>query len=228
MSKPAARHPPVHSNLPIVPDPPHEMERAAELRASCTREQIMKMLDECSSGSTEADANTRRMLWRALVKRMGHSVRIGRGVLIKHPETFEIGDGVFIGDQVIIQGRFDGCCIFGLRCWIGPQTYLDARAIEFEDYAGTAPAARVLSCEHSGLPLSMPFITTELVTRTVLIKRSASVGMGACVMPGVTVGEDSLIGAGAVVTKDVPPRAIVAGVPARVLRIRDAQEKPHA
>ena len=40
--------------------------------------------------------------------RFGHGVRIGRGVLFLHPETFEIGGGVFIGEQAIIQGRFDG------------------------------------------------------------------------------------------------------------------------
>lgn len=228
MNKTATRHAAIHSNLPIVPDPDHELERAAELRTSSTREQIMEMLDRCANGSTEADANMRRMLWRALVRRMGHSVRIGRGILLKHPETFEIGDGVFIGDQTIIQGRFDGYCVFGQRCWIGPQTYLDARALKFEDYAGTAPCAKVLGCEHTGLPVSAPFPTTDLITRPVLIKRSASIGMGAMVMPGVTVGEDSLIGAGAVVTKDVPPLAIVAGVPARVLRYRNPADKDDA
>jgi UDP-2-acetamido-3-amino-2,3-dideoxy-glucuronate N-acetyltransferase len=55
-----------------------------------------------------------------------------------------------------------------------------------------------------------------------LVKRGASIGSGAVVMCGVTVGEDALVGAGAVVIHDVPDRAIVVGVPARV--VKDAHE----
>jgi Acetyltransferase (isoleucine patch superfamily) len=51
-----------------------------------------------------------------------------------------------------------------------------------------------------------------------LVKRGASIGSGAVIMCGVTIGERALIGAGAVVTHDVPPRTVVAGVPARFIR----------
>jgi len=51
----------------------------------------------------------------------------------------------------------------------------------------------------------------------VTIKRNAYIGAGAIILPGVTIGEHSIVAAGAVVTKDVPPRTIVAGVPARVI-----------
>ena len=51
-----------------------------------------------------------------------------------------------------------------------------------------------------------------------VVKRGASVGAGAILCPGVSVGEGALVGAGSVVTKDVPPHTIVAGNPARVLR----------
>jgi len=50
------------------------------------------------------------------------------------------------------------------------------------------------------------------------IKKGASVGSSSTIMCGVTIGENSIIGAGAVVTKDVPPNSIVAGVPAKVIK----------
>lgn len=53
-----------------------------------------------------------------------------------------------------------------------------------------------------------------------VVKKGASIGSGATILCGVTIGEYALVGAGSVVTKDVPSRAIVAGVPARVLRIQ--------
>ncbi|MBI1812964.1 N-acetyltransferase [Candidatus Peregrinibacteria bacterium] len=52
-----------------------------------------------------------------------------------------------------------------------------------------------------------------------LVKRGASIGSGTTILPGITIGEDSLIGAGSTVTEDVPPRAVVAGNPARMIRI---------
>jgi acetyltransferase-like isoleucine patch superfamily enzyme len=56
------------------------------------------------------------------------------------------------------------------------------------------------------------------------VERGASLGSGAVIMGGVTIGELALVGAGAVVTHDVPPLAIVAGVPARVIRMRAPAE----
>ncbi|NUQ39139.1 MAG: N-acetyltransferase, partial [Caldilineales bacterium] len=53
-----------------------------------------------------------------------------------------------------------------------------------------------------------------------VVKKGASIDSGATILCGVTIGEYALVGAGSVVTKDVPSRAIVAGVPARVLRIQ--------
>jgi len=62
------------------------------------------------------------------------------------------------------------------------------------------------------------------VERT-LIKKGASVGSGATILANTTVGENAIVGAGSVVTKDVPPNAVVAGNPARVLRYLDENEK---
>ena len=65
---------------------------------------------------------------------------------------------------------------------------------------------------------------TNLEIALVTVKMGADIGMNAAILPGVTIGEGSIVGAGAVVTKDVPPYAIVAGVPAKFLRWREGYQ----
>jgi acetyltransferase-like isoleucine patch superfamily enzyme len=172
----------------------------------------------------ELDVTLRRAAWRAVTRHFGDGVQIGRHVLAHHPETFEIGNAVFIGDQAVIQGRFDGICRIGDHVWIGPQAYFDARHLVIGDYVGWGPGARVLGSTHTGLPLDLPIIQTELDIRPVVIEPNADIGVNATILPGVTVGEGAIVGAGAVVIQDVQPFAIVAGVPARFVRWREGYE----
>src|SRR6478735_4706642 len=162
----------------------------------------------------------RRIILKALCRSVGNDLQVGVGVVLKHPETMEFGDCVFIGAQTMIQGRFDGSCKIGNHVWIGPQAYFDARNLVLEDYVGWGPGAKVLGSAHTGLPIDEPIIKTDLVIKPVRVEAWADIGTGAVLLPGVTVGRGSIVGAGAVVTKDVPPFAIVAGVPAKFLRWR--------
>jgi acetyltransferase-like isoleucine patch superfamily enzyme len=139
---------------------------------------------------------------------------------MKHPETMELGDAVFIGAQTMIQGRYDGKCQIGNHVWIGPHAYFDARNLILEDYVGWGPGAKVLGSSHTGEPIDVPIITTELSIKPVVIGYGADIGTNATILPGVHVGAHSIVGAGAVVTVDVPEYAVVAGVPARVIRHR--------
>ena len=66
----------------------------------------------------------------------------------------------------------------------------------------------------------IPIIATDLVIKPVVVGFGADIGMNASILPGVRIGANSIVGAGAVVTHDVPDYAIVAGVPARVIRDR--------
>ena len=136
-------------------------------------------------------------------------------------ETFEIGDGVFIGAHTYIQGWFKGRCLIGNHVWIGPQSYFDARDLIIEDYVGWGPGAKVLCSVHTGVPTEVPIIQTDLRIKQVKIEAWADIGTSAIILPGVTVGKGSIVGVGAVVTEDVPPFAIVVGVPARFLRWRE-------
>ena len=167
------------------------------------------------------DAMMRRVIWRALVRRCGHGLTISPGARFLHPETFEIGDGVFIGANCYLQGRFDGSFVIGNKVWIGPHSYLDARDLEIGDHVGWGPGAKVVGSEHTGLPADVPIIETDLEIRPVRIGEWSDIGANSTLLPGVTVGKASIVGAGAVVADDVAPFAIVAGVPARFIRWRE-------
>jgi acetyltransferase-like isoleucine patch superfamily enzyme len=181
---------------------------------------LVELYARFAIGDGPCDALMRRCIWRAAARRCGHGLQVGSGVGFKHLETFQIGDSVFIGAQAYIQGRFDGTVIIGNHVWIGPQAYMDARDLVLEDYVGWGPGAKVLGSTHTGLPIDVPIVHTDLEIRPVRICAWADIGTNATILPGVTVGRGAIVGAGAVVTHDVPPFAIVAGVPARFLRWR--------
>jgi len=89
---------------------------------------------------------------------------------------------------------------------------------------GWGPGAKVLGSEHTGNPINVPIVQTDLVIKPVRIGAWADIGTNAVILPGVTVGKGSMVGAGAVVTADVPAYAVVAGVPARFLHWRDPDQ----
>src|SRR5947209_19668719 len=194
---------------------------AVHLREENSREELLAQFARFRTGESSVDVLMRRILLHALCKSVGHDIQVAPDLMLKHPETMEFGDAVFIGAQSMIQGRYDGKCKIGNHVWIGPQAYLDARSLVLEDYVGWGPGAKVLGSEHTGVPGDVPIIQTDLRIEPVVVRRGADIGTGAVLLPGVTVGEGAIVGAGAVVTADVPDFAIVAGVPARVLRYRE-------
>lgn len=93
-------------------------------------------------------------------------------------------------------------------------TFLDLGGITIEDEVMIGPKASLISENH---PVN-PGQRKILELKPVLIKRNAWIGAGAIILPGVTVGENSVVAAGAVVTENVPDNTVVAGVPARVVK----------
>jgi acetyltransferase-like isoleucine patch superfamily enzyme len=201
-------------------DPGWEQEFAAFLRNSQSNEELLDLFARFRSGESAFDNAMRRVLIHALCKRVGNDLQVSPNVVLRNPEAMEFGDCVFIGAQTMIQGRFDGTCRIGSHVWIGPQAYFDARDLILEDYVGWGPGAKVLGSVHTCSPTGDPIITTSLVIQPVSIGFGADIGMNASILPGVNVGAHSIVGAGAVVTHDVPDYAVVAGVPARVIRDR--------
>ncbi|MEX2047831.1 MAG: N-acetyltransferase [Chloroflexota bacterium] len=209
-----------HGLRRVEPDAPDELMESAELRQTMSREDLLARFATAAHVEGPEGQRQRRVVLRALCKRFGNSVRIGMGVQVLHPHTFEIGDAVFIGNQTFLQGRHDGHCVIGAHTWIGPMSYFDCRDMELGEYVGWGPGAKVLGSEHTGEPVDVPIIQTDLVIKPVRVRDGADIGVNAVLLPGVTVGAGAIVGAGAVVTTDVPDHSIVAGVPAKLLRRR--------
>lgn len=212
--------PAVFGSAKIVEDPSWEWEFAASLKQKHTPQELVAIFAKYRNEESPFEIGMRRILIRAMCRSAGHALQSGPGVVFKHPETIELGNAVFLGAQAMIQGRYDGTCRIGNHVWIGPHAYFDARHLVIEDYVGWGPGAKVLGSSHDGNPVDVPIITTSLTIKPVVIGYGADIGTNATILPGVRVGANSIVGAGAVVTTDVPEYAVVAGVPARILRYR--------
>ena len=93
-------------------------------------------------------------------------------------------------------------------------SFLDLGGITIEDGVMIGPRVNIVSESH---PLD-PENRKVLFLNRVLIKRNAWIGAAATILPGVTIGENAVVAAGALVSKDVPDNTVVAGVPARVVK----------
>lgn len=213
-----------HSRKEVEEDPDFEIGLSEYLKKNYTRDALVEMYARFMAGEGCLDTLMRRAIWRAVARRFGHGIYIGCGVGFKHLETFEIGNGVFIGAQSFIQGRIGGTCIIGDKVWIGPQSYFDARDLIIEEYVGWGPGSKVLGSAHVGLPVDIPIVQTDLLIKRVTIGPWADIGVNTVILPGVTIGKGSQVGAGAVVTEDVPAFSVVAGVPAKFIKWRDGYE----
>ncbi len=216
---------PIHGLLKVSPDADFEIELSDYLRNKYGPEGLLELYPRFALGEGPLDTLMRRAIWRAGARRFGHGVVIGSGAAFRDLESFEIGDNVFIGPQTFILGRLNARCVIGNNVWIGPQSHFDVRDLVIGDYVGWGAGAKVLGSTHVGAPHDAPIIQSDLLVKRVTIEDWADVGVNAVVLPGVSIGKGSQVGAGAVVTRDVPPFAIVAGVPARFLRWRPGYEQ---
>lgn len=93
-------------------------------------------------------------------------------------------------------------------------SFLDIGGITIEDDVQIGPRVNLTSENH---PLD-PTDRKTVILRPIVIKRNAWIGAGATVLPGVTIGENSIVAAGAVVSRDVAPNTVVSGIPARIVK----------
>jgi acetyltransferase-like isoleucine patch superfamily enzyme len=160
--------------------------------------------------------------------KLGSGVVIEDGVRVFHPENVEICDDVYIGHDVILHGYYKGYIRIGKGSWIGPRSYLHgAGRIEVGDYVGIGPYVKILTSYHDLTHIGTPLIKAPLIFESVILQEGCDIGTGATVLPGVTIGRCAQIGAGAVVTEDIPANSVAVGIPAKVIRTRGEEKKGH-
>jgi acetyltransferase-like isoleucine patch superfamily enzyme len=137
--------------------------------------------------------------------RIGKNLQTGNKVNIR--ESNNIGDDVSIGTLSVVEHHVE----IGNRVRIHSQVFIPEYSILEED-SWLGPNVVLTNARY---PLS-PDAKKNLIGPT--IKRGAKVGANCTILPGVVIGEGALVGAGSVVTKDVPPGAVVAGNPARIIK----------
>lgn len=154
---------------------------------------------------------------------LGSGVVIEDGVLVFKPETIRIGSNVYIGHRTVLRGYDRSQMVIGSDTWIGQYCYINsAGGVEIGRGVGIGPYVKVMTSWHGEEGRQVPVLLCDLEFAAVKIEDGSDVGIGAIILPGVTIGRGAIVGAGAVVTRDVEPYAIVAGVPAR--RIGDRPE----
>ena len=151
-------------------------------------------------------------------KRNINNVKLGKDVKIFDFVNLygcSIDDGSKIGTFVEIQKN----AFIGKNCKISSHTFI-CEGVHIEDNVFIGHNVTFINDKHpraTNIDGSMQSEVDWKVVET-FIKKGASVGSSSTIMCGVTIGENSIIGAGAVVTKDVPPNSIAAGVPAKVIK----------
>lgn len=122
---------------------------------------------------------------------------IGEGSRVMSPTTVVRGRNVMIGKNVVVMNN---------------SLFMSAGGITIEDDVLIAANSQIISNNHD--PEDHPVLTCK----PVVLKRNCWIGAGVTILPGVTVGENAIVGAGAVVTKDVEANTLVGGIPAKLIK----------
>jgi acetyltransferase-like isoleucine patch superfamily enzyme len=174
-----------------------------------------------------------RYLWRRTLTRAGRRWRtdgllfLGSGLELQiGPQgRVDFGRFVWLGEGTKIRCH-EGVVEIGAKTVIGQECTISAyKRVRIGEQCVIADRAMFIDFDHGVVEVDRPIRQQGIYTREVVVGSNVWIGYGACILRGVSVGDNSIIGTNSVVTKDVPANAVVAGVPARIVRMRDAPEQ---
>ena len=192
----------------------------------------------------------RRFAYPLMLGSSGRNVTFGQGVVVRHPHKVHLGDDVVVDDLVLLDAK--GTTNTGIRigngvflgrgtilsCKDGDITLGDHVNIGFhsEIFSGSqvtvgrhglfAAYTYLVGGGHEFEQAGVPVIEQERRSKGITLGENVWLGAGAKVMDGVRIADHVVVGAGAVVTEDLPAGAVAVGVPARVVRTREAAPAP--
>lgn len=155
----------------------------------CQNQRILQDLNTSRHSRTEV----RQLVGEITGKEIDESIEIRLPFYTDFGRNIKLGKNIFINSNVMLT---------------------DLGGIELEDNVLIGPNTTIVSVNH----VENPSYRKDLELRPVLIKKNAWLGANVTVLPGVTIGENVIVGAGTIVTKDVPDNTMVVGNPAREIR----------
>lgn len=152
--------------------------------------------------------------YRYLKRCAGKNTIIRQKTVIRNYANVRIGEGSILQDFVYIRAGIQGKVILGKGCMVNSFCRMFGHGgIEIGDNAQIGPGVTITTTDHdySQVDMSEKF-------KKVTIGERAWIGANTTILPGVTIGENTVVGAGSVVTKDLPANVIAVGVPAKIIK----------
>jgi acetyltransferase-like isoleucine patch superfamily enzyme len=174
-----------------------------------------------------------RYLRRRLLTRAGWRLRTdgpvffggGLELHVARRGRIEFGRFVWLGHGTKIRCH-EGVVQIGAKTVLGQECTISAyRRVRIGEQCVIADRAMFIDFDHGVVEVERPIRLQGIYMRDVEVGSNVWIGYGACILRGVRVGDNSIVGANAVVTRDVPANAVVAGIPARVVRMREAPKE---
>ena len=174
-----------------------------------------------------------RYLWRRLLTAAGRRWRTDGPLFlgsrlelqIGRRGRIEFGRFVWIGHGSKIRCH-EGVVEIGAKTVLGQECTISAyERVRIGEQCVIADRAMFIDFDHGVVEVERPIRRQGIYTRPVEVGSNVWIGYGACILRGVSVGDNAIVGTNAVVTKDVPANAVVVGVPARIVRMREQPEQ---
>ena len=173
---------------------------------------------------TQAGMAVRLLAWRWLFARCG-IVRFASGLTLSGCRNMQLGDGVRLGRGCFVTAD-NGKLELASRVAISPCAHVgaDGGSISIGSQTAIGPGSVIRAANHRFDRLDMPIMEQGHSYGVIVIEEDVWIGANCVITPDVRIGRGAIIGAGAVVTHDIPPFAIAGGVPARVIGQRSERK----